>query len=189
MKSIQEIGNTIKQERLKQGMTLQQLSTATGFSIGYLSQFERGLSQIAIDSLHKITDVLGMEFIDFFREEESSPSASPVTRIYDASCDKVSDQIIQYTLSKNAKNFSYLPRLYHLMPHIGADENIELYAHEGEEFIYVLEGVLKLYVEEDEYIMYPGDSVQLDSTKKHNWTNCGTQITKILTVNMPNPFK
>ena len=80
MKSIQEIGNTIKQERLKQGMTLQQLSTATGFSIGYLSQFERGLSQIAIDSLHKITDVLGMEFIDFFREEESSPSASPVTR-------------------------------------------------------------------------------------------------------------
>lgn len=41
MKSIQEIGNTIKQERLKQGMTLQQLSTATGFSIGYLSQFER----------------------------------------------------------------------------------------------------------------------------------------------------
>ena len=168
MKSIQEIGNTIKQERLKQGMTLQQLSTATGFSIGYLSQFERGLSQIAIDSLHKITDVLGMEFIDFFREEESSPSASPVTRIYDASCDKVSDQIIQYTLSQNAKNFSYLPRLYHLMPHIGSDENIELYAHEGEEFIYVLEGKVEIVYGKNTYQLEAGDSIYYDSIVAHH---------------------
>ncbi len=189
MKSIQEIGNTIKQERLKQGLTLQQMSAATGFSIGYLSQFERGLSQIAIDSLRKITDVLGMDFIESFTEEKPSVSDSPITRIYDADCDKVSDQIIQYTLSQNAGNYSYLPRLYHLMPHISADEEVELYSHDGEEFIYVLEGVLKLYIEDQEYIMYPGDSAQLDSTKKHNWSNCGHQVTKILTFNMPNPLK
>ena len=189
MKSIQEIGNTIKQERLKQGLTLQQMSAATRFSIGYLSQFERGLSQIAIDSLRKITDVLGMDFIDSFSEEKPSVSISPITRIYDADCDKVSDQIIQYTLSQNAKDYSYLPRLYHLMPHLGTDEEVELYSHDGEEFIYVLEGVLKLYLEDKEYIMYPGDSAQLDSTKKHNWANCGNQITKILTFNMPNPLK
>lgn len=189
MKNIQEIGNTIKQERLSQGLTLQQVSTSTGFSIGYLSQFERGLSPIAIDSLHKITDVLGMNFLDLFRDEETLSPSSPVTRSYEADCDKVSDQIIQYTLSQKAGSHSYLPRLYHLMPHIGAEEVPELYGHEGEEFIYVLEGVLKIFIEDNEYVLYPGDSVQLDSTKPHNWTNCCSQVTKILTVNMPNPLK
>jgi transcriptional regulator with XRE-family HTH domain len=198
MNHIHEIGSKIKQERLRQGLTLQQLSDAAGFSIGYLSQFERGLSPIAIDSLHKITDVLGIRFLDLFQDEDSSANAdevsstdpTPVTRSYEDECDKISEQIIQFTLSRHPKAHSYLPRIYHLMPHIGEEEVPELYGHEGVEFIYVLEGILKLfYNNENEYILYAGDSVQLDSTKTHNWTNCSSQITKILTINMPNPLK
>ena len=68
-------------------------------------------------------------------------------------------------------------------------ENIELYSHEGEEFIYVLEGILTLNVDNTQTDLYPGDSAHIKSISPHNWRNNTSKIVKILTVNSPNPFK
>lgn len=47
MNQSQIIGTKIKKQRLYHKMTLKQLSDATGLSIGYLSQVERGLGKPA----------------------------------------------------------------------------------------------------------------------------------------------
>ena len=41
------------------------LSEQTGLSIGFLSQLERGMTTIAIDSLANVAKVLGVELSDF----------------------------------------------------------------------------------------------------------------------------
>ena len=46
MNQSQIIGTKIKKQRLYHKMTLKQLSDATGLSIGYLSQVERGLGTL-----------------------------------------------------------------------------------------------------------------------------------------------
>lgn len=51
------IGEKVKNLRNEQGMTLKQLSEATGLSTGFLSQFERGITTIAVEHLSSIADL------------------------------------------------------------------------------------------------------------------------------------
>ena len=52
------IGAKVKALRTEKKMTLKQLSEGSGLSVGFLSQFERGLSSIALDSLEKLSEIL-----------------------------------------------------------------------------------------------------------------------------------
>ena len=55
------IGLRIKSLRNEKKYTLKYVSENTGLSIGFLSQLERGMTSIAIDSLDKIATLLGVE--------------------------------------------------------------------------------------------------------------------------------
>lgn len=64
------IGAKVKILRIGKEMTIKQLSEACGLSVGFLSQFERGISSIAIDSLETIANVLGVPLSELFVETE-----------------------------------------------------------------------------------------------------------------------
>ena len=82
-----------------------------------------------------------------------------------------------------------LPRVFTLLPlDSGQEDDIELYCHEGEEFVYVLEGVVTFFLENSRYLLYPGDSIHISSTQRHNWANHTSRNAKILTINTPNPL-
>ena len=182
-----EIGAIVKMERLKNQMTLKDLSDATNLSVGFLSQFERGMSSIAIDSLEKVATALGLSLSSFFLNISSNEKENPVLKSYDMRPNCVNPRIIQYVLSHNVSHYDLFPRIFALMP-MNDDETIELYSHNGEEFLYVLEGVVTLCLEEEKHVLYPGDSAQIHSNQPHNWINLTNKVTKILTVNVPNPF-
>lgn len=183
------IGANIKALRTAKKMTLKQLSEQSGLSIGFLSQLERDISTIAIDSLAKLADILGVELSSFFTTSPSPDRDQAVVHSFELRCDQVTPQIIQYILSHDVDDFESLPRLFHLMPFANTDlDKLDMYQHEGEEFIYVLEGILTVYVDNKEYVLNPGDSIQVHSNLPHNWMNPTNQIVKILTINTPNPF-
>ena len=183
------IGSKIKSLRISRKYTLKQLSAESGLSTGFLSQLERGVSSIAIDSLSKIAEILNVSLNSFF-EEAPSKEKNTVCRSYDSYCSQVSSQVIQYILSNEIKDFDILPRLFQLMPLANSkDDKLEMYCHTGEEFIYVLEGVITVAVGDKEHILYPGDSIQIHSNVPHNWINKTNKIVKILSINSPNPFK
>lgn len=183
------IGSKIKALRKEKNMTLKQLGDLSGLSVGFLSQLERGISSIAIDSLSKIAEILGVSLSAFFQEAEAA-DADLVVRSFDRMCTQVSPQIIQFILSNQVTEFETLPRVFHLMPLANADaDKLEMYCHNGEEFIYILEGAVTVFVGEDQYCLYPGDSIQIHSNQPHNWINYTNQVAKLLTVNHPNPFK
>lgn len=184
-----DIGSKIKELRTQSKLTLKQLSEKTELSVGFLSQLERGMTSIAIDSLSKIASVFNVELSSFFENEEKY-SGDNVVRGYEKRHTKISPQIIQYTLSKNIADFSFLPREFHLMPYMTYDKgDVELYHHVGEEFIYVLEGVLTLEMDGGQYTLNPSDSIQIHSDVNHNWINKTNRVTRILCINIPNPFK
>ena len=185
------IGAKVKALRKKQEMTLKQLSEKTELSVGFLSQLERGISNIAIDSLNKIANALGVNISTFFQEPKISHS-DPIVHSYDLPCWQISLNILQFILSNVVESFNILPRLYVLMPSDDNDDstvNLELYGHVGEEFIFVLEGVVTVFVGDNVYSLYPGDGIQILSKNPHNWTNRTNRIAKILTINYPNPLR
>lgn len=42
-----------------------------------------------------------------------------------------------------------------------SENQLEMNQHDGEEFIYVLEGILTVYLDGSEYCLNPGDSIQI----------------------------
>ena len=184
------IGSLIKDLRKKREMTLKDLSSSSNLSVGFLSQLERGMTSIAIDSLEIIAHSLGVELEFFFDFNKKDDETKQIVRSYDRDAIAITDKIIQHNLSPDMKSFNLYPRAIDIMPFTDTGfYNLQLYSHVGEEFIFVLEGVLTLIIEEEEYILYPGDSTTFDSTKPHNWKNETNCITKIICVHNPNPFK
>ncbi len=49
------IGQRIKEQRCKHTLTQEKLAEKLGFSVGYISQIERGITHINLDTLSKIS--------------------------------------------------------------------------------------------------------------------------------------
>lgn len=127
------IGEKIKALRTSQNMTLKQLSEKTNLSTGFLSQMERGMSSIAIDTLENIAGVLGVSLTSFFDEEPVKDISDPVVHSFALPAVQVGPQIIQHILSHDVSSFDFLPRIFTLLPLANtAEENLEMYTHNGE---------------------------------------------------------
>lgn len=183
----ENIGKKIKDLRTSQNLTLKDLSTKTNLSIGFLSQLERGLTTIAIDSLSNIAEVLQVNLSYFL--EGTKINKKPILRSYEKEVFQVeNNQFIHYHLTNDKSDKSMLPRLIEILP-TNSKEDIATYQHEGEEFIYVLEGILTLFINNEQQELYPGDSAHYNSNVVHNWANNTNKTVKILTVHTPNMFK
>lgn len=68
------VGRDIRRLRKRKGITIKELAAATGRSVGFLSQIERGLSEIALSDLQHITQRLGVPLGWFFVNEPGPPS-------------------------------------------------------------------------------------------------------------------
>ena len=183
----QEPGRVLKKLRNEKKITLEQLSKKTGLSVGFLSQFERGLTSIALDTLEKIAGVFNVG-VDYFISPRQKRQSSVMLKNYALEVsDIISSNIIIRTINNNIADKVLHPRLIEILP-IAVPEDIKTYAHEGEEFLYVLEGNLTLLHKNQEYSLYPGDSAHYASTEKHNWTNKTNKVVKFLCVSIPNPL-
>lgn len=182
-----DIGKKVKELRTQKKLTLKNVSELTNLSTGFLSQLERGLTNIATDSLQKIAEILGVDLAYFFTSP--TKTGSYVVRSYEKEVFQVvNSRFIHYHLTTNTPEKTLLPRLVELLP-INSNEDISQYAHEGEEFIYVLEGILTLFINNEQIEVFPGDSAHYNSSIVHNWANYTNKMVRILVVSSPNPFQ
>lgn len=180
------IGSKIKELRTNKKMTLKELSEKTSLSTGFLSQLERGLTSIATDSLLNIAEALDVE-LSYFLLSTSKRRERFVQKSYERDIYKIDNATyINYILSNNPEDKVILPRLIEILPN-NSNENLSTYHHDGEEFIYVLEGVVTLFINEEKQYLYPGDSAHFKSSINHNYANYTNKICKILVMSVPNP--
>ena len=139
----ESIGEKIKELRVKQGVTLKELSEKTGLSISYLSQGERGLSVFSINSLELIVDALGAQLSQFFTPPKRHETK--IMRMYEQEDFKIDkSKFIYYRLANDMEGKIIDPMLVILLPGEKKDQ-INPYPHKGEEFVYVLEGILNFF--------------------------------------------
>ena len=179
-----DIGKKVKLLRKKQGLTLKQVNEVTALSTGFLSQLERGKTTIAIDSLEKISSALEVNLSYFIQTDPETQK--DLTHTYEQQILQVEKgNFVHYLLSGNIENLQLLPRIIQIMPSTETAP-IEPYQHEGEEFIYVLEGILTLILDGKQTDLHPGDSAHYLSTRPHNWANRTNMQLRLLTINIPN---
>jgi len=180
------IGEKIKYLRTDKKMTLKDLSDASGLSTGFLSQLERGMSSIAVDILGNIASILDVDLTYFF--EAPKEHGRYVQRSFERSVFQVENSsYIHYHLTDMVEHSQMLPRFIEILPG-QFEEIIGEYGHAGEEFIYVVEGVLTLFIDHERKELYPGDTAHYPSTLNHNWANYTNRVVKIMAVHSHNPF-
>lgn len=184
---LEQLGKRIKEQRLKKEMTLKNLADATGLSTGFISQLERGLTTVAVDSLQKLSEALDVN-LNFFFNTQARREAVVLKRHEQQVLSVEEDRFIYYQLSPDYSDKTLFPRLIELMP-TKEQEPISVFSHSGEEFILVMEGILTLVVEGEERELYPGDTAHFSSHKAHNWYNATHRVVKILAVSTPNQLK
>ena len=132
-----DIGKRIRQLRIQNDLTLEELASRTELTKGFLSQLERNLASPSIQTLEDITEALGTNMSKFFAEEtEEQVIFGPGDEFTDAR-----DQETVHWIVPNAQKNKMEPIIVDLEP-TAKTEIID--PHEGEEFGYVLAG--KIYL-------------------------------------------
>lgn len=177
------IGELVKKLRKDHGYTLKDLSTKLNLSVGFLSQFERGVTTIAVEHLVKIATLFDVS-INYFFSETTEPEET-IIRSYNQQVLRIINDNIYKSLSPHPQDKQMMPKLVEMLPAM-TNEHVATYPHEGEEFIYVLAGILTLVINGSEQQLYPGDSAHYPSSQPHNWANYTNIVVKFLAIHTPN---
>ena len=180
-----QVGKRIRDLREDAGLTLQELAERSGYSSALLSQFENHMVSPPLGALIKLSRALNVEVGDFLGEVADQnfvlvrrDEREIVSRV--ASRDGVSLGYTYEALGLGLKDHHMKPFVVTLEPVSIREKHLSV--HEGEEFIYVLDGRMKIRLGDHTDILDPGDSIYFKCTTPHHVTCEGGQPAKILAV-------
>jgi transcriptional regulator with XRE-family HTH domain len=186
--SLSQIGATIRALRHERGLSLRDLSRLTGFSISFLSLVERGRSSLALTSLQKVATALGTNVASFFPDvDQACKAPAPhVVRAFGGARQLSTGSQRTYKLL-SGRGFKHVlePMLVTVEP---SEVIEEPYAHDAEEFVYVLAGELLFVIDGVDHRLGPGDSIHLQSTIPHSIHNDTGEPVEALWVLTPRLF-
>jgi transcriptional regulator with XRE-family HTH domain len=179
------IGEKVRELREKRGFSLQDMANRTGYTSALLSQVENHLISPPLGALIKIAKALEVKVGTFFGEEPRESYAivrrderKHISRY--ASKEGVSYGYVYESLGFDKKDRQMEPFLVTLEPATVKSEKLS--THDGEEFIFVLEGEMEAILGGHKDVLHPGDCIYYDSTIPHK-VQCHLDIpTKILAV-------
>jgi len=174
------IGIHLRQLRQQRGLSLAEVGKAVGLSVGFLSALERSQMSASVSTLRKLTRFYQTNILGFFDSTDSDGRWVPPNKrkVLEAG-PGVRMELLAWG------NTVMEPHLFRIAPNAGSGE---AYAHEGEEFLYVLRGEFQISVQEKEYRLKAGDSFYFESATPHRWQNPGGSEAWVLWVNTPPTF-
>ena len=165
---IEEIGERIKSLREERRLSLEQLSNLTGFDIELLSNIEVDKVQPQLGTLMKLAKALDSAFGRLISgvgdKLYSVTRKGEQTVVSRSTSQKGKRQIYTYkSLAPEVKG----RHMEALIVQLEENPDDEMSVHEGEEFIYVLDGIVSLKIGDDIFELDRGDSVYYLSTTPH----------------------
>lgn len=178
-----DIGEKIKQLRVKNGLTQEELANRCELSKGFISQLERNLTSPSIATLMDILESLGTNLKDFFNESVNEKVVFKKDDVF-VKEDKDSGFEIRWLVSNAQKNMME-PILITLSPS-GSSEIDN--PHEGEEFGYVVSGGVTVCLGTQKFKVKKGESFYFKPSAPHNIINAGKSDAAVLWVSSPPNF-
>ena len=176
-----EIGGKIKQLRMKNGLTLEELAERSELTKGFLSQLERNLTSPSIATLEDILEALGTTLGEFFAEEKEVKVVFTEDDFFVSEQDCYEIRFVVPNAQKNAME----PIILSLSPQMESRHYAPL---EDEEFGYVLQGCIELHYGEAVYSVKKGQTFYIDGGRGHFLRNVGKTEAKVLWVSTPPSF-
>lgn len=177
------IGEKIKRLRVKNSLTQEELADRCELTKGFISQVERDLTSPSIATLVDILEGLGTNLKDFFNETVDEKLVFTKDDVFENE-----NAELKYNLKwliPNAQKNNMEPILIELEP---GGRSKEDFPHQGEEFGYVIQGSIILYVGNEKYKVKKGESFYYKANSNHYISNEGKTKASVIWVSTPPNF-
>jgi quercetin dioxygenase-like cupin family protein/ribosome-binding protein aMBF1 (putative translation factor) len=178
------VGERVRAVRESRSLSLEDISQRTDLAVPFLEEIETGAAAPPLGVVIKLAKALDMKIGYFISGEEDR--AFTIVR-------RDGGKVISRYDSKKGKHYGY--EYVSLAPHkkdrhmepfmvtlAPAETEEERSTHDGQEFIYVLEGTMEVRLGEETHYLEPGDAIYYDSTVPHLVKCHGEKPTRILAV-------
>ncbi len=180
------IGNKVRLIRESRKLSLEDVSERSNLSVKSIESIENGSLIPGLTPLIKIARVLGTRLGTFMDDQENvgpvvtrTKEEKSVARFSDRT-NAVSSDLDFYSLAQNKAGRHMDPFVIDIES--SSEQDIKMSSHEGEEFIYVLSGLVEIKYGKDTYTLKPGESIYYDSIVAHHVHTANNEKAKILAV-------
>jgi transcriptional regulator with XRE-family HTH domain len=162
-----DVGGRLRELRQERNMSMRALARASGLSTNALSMIERGRTSPSVSTLNKLSEALEVPITAFFRTEPPR---------YDVVFRKAADRkrvTYQNGVWENLGGETFTGRIEPFIVNLvgGSSSGPFGMIHSGHEFIICLKGRLDYEVEDQHFLLEPGDCLLFASRLRHRWHN------------------
>ena len=180
------VGHKIKSVRESKNLSVEEISERSGLAVEQINSIENDQHLPSLGPLIKIARALGVRLGTFLddndelgpvvcRAEERTDSISFSNGTADAR-----KHMEYHSLAKQKAGRHMEPFIIDIQP--SEERNFKSSAHEGEEFIYVMDGEVEIDYGKDKNLLKEGDSIFYDSIVEHHVHGAVGKSAKILAV-------
>ena len=176
---VKDIGFRVKELRELSDISTEFVAKELNISTEDYSKYETGEKDIPVSILYEIAQVLNVDMGLLVSGEETrmhifnitrSGKGVPIEKREDYICENLADRFIHKKLETMTVTVE------------PSEDKPILNSHPGQEFNYVLEGSLMLYIHNREIILNEGDSIFFDSNYQHAMKALNKKSAKFLAV-------
>ena len=182
------VGFKIKGIRESKKLSIEEIAERSGLSADQIASIENDQYLPSLGPLIKIARALGVRLGTFL--DDSDELGPVICRAQDRErnssisfsngATEARKNMVYHSLARQKAGRSMEPFIIDIQP--SEEKDFKLSAHEGEEFIYVMEGEIEIAYGLEKYVLKQGDSIFYDSIVEHHVHGLAGKSAKILAV-------
>ena len=175
------VGQCLRELRLERNLSIHALAERSRLNVNAFSLIENGKTSPSVSTLQQIAATLEVPITAFFENNAPKNSVAHMTVQYRPHL--AFEHGILADLGAGLTNRAVEPFVVTLEPHASSGNNPIV--HTGFEFVFCLQGHMTYQVEEQSFVLAPGDSLVFESYLSHRWQNDDDQPMQAILVLYP----
>lgn len=157
-RTLDAVGPRLRNLRQHRDITLTELAQETGISVSTLSRLESGLRRPTLEQLLPLARAYGVTLDELV---DAPPTGNPRVNLRPIPC---GDGSTILPLTRRPGGI----QAYKFIKPAGRDDTVpDLRTHEGYDWVYVLDGTLRLVLGEHDLLLRPGEAAEFDTRTPH----------------------
>ncbi|MBN1225387.1 MAG: helix-turn-helix transcriptional regulator [Deltaproteobacteria bacterium] len=169
------MGQRLKEIRGEKGFSIEHVSNETGFSVEYISDIEEGKLRPPVATILRLSRALEIDSGILLKKDEDEANKKRAEGF------KERTESYSYEVLTPEAAYKHLKAFKVFIDPVSDHKSVS-YQHEGEEFIYVLQGRVEVTVGENKTVLEPGDSLHFNSSIVHKLKNLSSERAETIVV-------
>jgi transcriptional regulator with XRE-family HTH domain len=176
--NLADLGRRVRAARVARRLTLEQVVSRTEFTVSWLSKVENGLLAPSLEGLVRLAEVLECG-VEQFVVGLSVPPRVVIDRRGDGRSAAGRGGLVVERLAEQWRERAMEPAILHVSAN-GQRKAVD--HHEGERFLHILDGEVKVAYGDEIILLGPGDSIYLDASLPHALAPASRTAARVLSV-------